>query len=284
MGQRFDLESWIMSRPPLTRAAKRWAGATIDRPAILAATLWARQQRVVRTALIEPVPCDIALYAIGQPESPECTHLGGAAWMPVGTDWPHDSEGDPTAFLGQVYFGDSLDSLDQDLPGIALQVYSKFNEEGWIEIWDEEDISLVWLTARQLRRGSWQHRPAGGAACAPVACHLFRTEDFRHIDSTTPATEDMCDPLRRLSGTKIGGLPVWIQSDDEDHPKDSRFVCSIGSMYHMPKGTRDVFVNEPDYDTTTLHQLGGAPCWGDMGIINVMRRKSGEFYAVYECC
>lgn len=285
MGQRFDLEAWMASRPPLTKSERNWAGRTIDRPKTLAATLWARRQPSVREALVNPSPCDICLYAIGQPEAPESTHLGGAAWIPSGMDRPIDDTGEPAVFLAQVYFGDSADIIASNLPGVALQIYSSLGEEPWATGWEDEgeDLILVWLTSDQLQHGEWHPHPDGRTPCAPVCCHLNRAVDFGHIESADSTERDEAEQFRVLDGTKIGGRPVWIQSSEEDHSPEDQLICAIGSMYHITARCRDVFINEPSLSPAALKKLGGSPCWGDMGIINVMRRPTGEFHTTFEC-
>lgn len=281
---RFDLDAWINDRDRYESDVERWTGDVVDRPASLGSMLGERQRFMSEgVEFLEPKLCDLAVYGFGQPEHPRATHIGGAVWMPMNTKWPKDRNGDPALFLGQVYFGDSGDVLNHKLPGVALQIFSTLGPEGWGEYWDNEDRLLIWRSKSELLRGDWMRHPKGCSPSAPLTCFMYRTCDFQRVVSKNPEIKDMALCVSELDGTKIGGIAHWIQSTHEDYGVGDTFVCSLGSMFYISDGTKDVFVNEPDLEIAKLREAGGEPCWGDMGLINVMRRPNGRFYSTFEC-
>lgn len=281
---RFDLNSWFSDHKRLQSDADRWTGDVIDRPASLLHMLQERQ-RLIKAGVEfrEPKLCDIALYGFGQPEHPRVTHISGAAWMPQNAKWPSDRNGDPAMFLGQIFLGDSIDILGHNLPGTTLQIFSTLGPDGYGEYWDNEDRILVWRNEQELLRGNWVRHPTGRSPSAPLTCYMYRTCDYKRVVSDNQDDQDAAISVSELDGTKIGGIAHWIQSTHEDYGAGDTFVCSLGSMYHISEGTQDVFVNEPELDISKLYQAGGSPCWGDMGLINVMRRPNGKLYSTFEC-
>ena len=286
--QRFDLQEWATLRGfDWTNPEDYWPGSDIDCPQTLAE--YERKRMSLRDSVRfeDPIKCDIAVYSIGEPDSGACTMLGGRPWLPTDAEWPIGTNGIPCAFLGQVYFAESADLVPPKLPGVMVQIFANLCKSGYAEYWEEEERLMIWRSADEISRGCWRSHPQGHIAAAPCCALFHRGEDYGKVTAKAeadPIELENASGYERFTGTKIGGLPSWIQSDDGDHPAEDIFVCSLGSMFHHIEGQKDVFVNMPDFDRQKVIDLGMEPCCGDMGVIGIMMRPDGSFYTTFECC
>lgn len=283
-GSRFNLDQWLREHAPEPEIIRKHSGLPIDCALTLACTLMAREQAEREgVRFTDPNPCEIAVYAFGQPDSSCCTHISGCAWIPEGENWPILPHGQPANFLGQLYFGDSIDIYEEPLPGLAVQIFCESDYDGTPSYGGESDIMLLWRSETQLARGRWVSPPEGKPLGAPLHTKLARTVDFGGFDAPRGYEGDDAEYLCALEGTKIGGHAVWIQTTDDDHPADDTFIGSIGSMFMQQGSTTDVFVNRPNLSIDELVLAGGENTLGDMGLLNLMRRPDGSFYTVFEC-
>jgi len=87
----------------------------------------------------QSVPTDVFVFGKGQPPRPECTHIGGDPFWPLGREWPTDASGKPYLFFGQINFADSKD-LVGELPGdLLLNVpYPWLNVTEPLGLWNDE--------------------------------------------------------------------------------------------------------------------------------------------------
>jgi hypothetical protein len=70
----------------------------------------------------QSIPTDVFVFGKGQPPRPDCTHIGGDPYWPLGRDWPTDESGKPYLFFSQINFTDSKD-LVGELPGDLLLIF-----------------------------------------------------------------------------------------------------------------------------------------------------------------
>ncbi|HJZ95651.1 MAG TPA: hypothetical protein VKE70_04050 [Candidatus Solibacter sp.] len=87
-----------------------------------------------------------------------------------------------------------------------------------------------------------------------------------------------------LNGTKIGGLPHWIQGGDGS---DDEFLCQLGSIqaaHQVPYP----WVNQAEslgleFDDRGIYGDGNSVVFGDMGNIYIFRDRDGIVRGEFEC-
>lgn len=184
------------------------------------------------------VPTDVFLWAIGEPEHPAMTKIGGRPYLPSTRDWPQ-LDGSLASFFGQLNFVDSRDILPVRPPGDVLLVFH--HTAPGLTPWDEAFYCLVWQDVSpdaRLHPARDSCRPAFHGVRVRVyddpltgarvrAAHAFDTPAF---DAGV------------LSATKAGGLPS--PDDGLANTTRSAFLGQMGSV--LP--TLEVpfpFVNRP---------------------------------------
>src|SRR5262249_50481578 len=87
-----------------------------------------------------------------------------------------------------------------------------------------------------------------------------------------------------LNGTKIGGLPHFIQGGDES---PGEFLCQLGSIQAAPEVPYP-WVNQAEplaleFDDTGIYGDGNSISFGDMGSIYIFRSADGVVTSLFEC-
>ena len=176
----------------------------------------------------EEVPTDVFVFGFGEPEDPSWTKVGGRPYWPADKEWPALEDGSPAYFLAQFNFADSRDLFDFELPGEVLVITTN-SEEEWI--WEEEGLSFHWLpsgiTATEELPAPLPYPEAG-----PFYGVIHRTADYPDsLKSSRKLDVSQAYNLAELNGTKIGGVPNFIQGGPETTP---RFLCALGSIQAEP--------------------------------------------------
>lgn len=223
----------------------------------------------------QEVPTDVLVFGKGEPSSPSATKVGGQPFWPEDEEWPTTDGGDPCFFLAQFNFADSVDILGQDLPELVLVLVTD-SEEDWL--WGDGELEGHWVPIDCVPDTTLRVPSVIGNA-GPFFGVRHRTADY--IDS---ATDAHAHGLAVLNGTKIGGIPCFIQSAADT---DSRFLCQLGSIQAAP----DVpypWVNQKDplslrFRGNGIYAAGNSAVFGDMGSIYLFLDEDGEVTRSFEC-
>jgi hypothetical protein len=194
-------------------------GEIITSPHDLAVVEQLRKEVFAGGAPSRSVSTDVFIFGAGEPSKRESTKVGGLPYRAAGKPWPRRPTGDPLVFVGQLCFADSKD-LVGDLPGDVLLIfvhepsYCSPLEFEWVTIGEADPL----VQAAEI--------PAAQPFIEPVFGVVHRTSDypddrdrFRH--HKMPYTLDV------LEGTKIGGVPRWIQGDESP---GGRFLGTLGPI------------------------------------------------------
>ena len=220
---------------------------------------------------IERITTDIFVFARGEPSAREITKIGGLPYWPSDRPWPQSAAEVPMTYIAQVCFADSRD-LVGDLPGDILLIFGE--QEG---IWEEDPsaIRFEWMSIDQPDLISQDDVPSSSWDIVPCYGQLFRTHDSPGSETHLQAYERSGN-LAVLEGTKIGGVPRWIQGDSQ---LPGRFLCSIGSI--AVGGNRSfpfVNVSEPPGWRTDDYVM-----WGDMGSFYIFITGNAELRWTIQC-
>jgi hypothetical protein len=291
-----EIERWI-ARYPL---AATWAQLDVERgpdfwynapsdifsPRDLALTEQMRSAVGGAAAMGPGTPVDVLLPALGEPPRREVSKISGLPYRPRGA-WPTDGAGKPLTFLGQLCLADSRDVLSgfsrEELPGDLLLIFQ-----------DDVDDGLMWSEGEGSQlHFEWQ--PLGlaeselvTAAEVPTPSVLWTPTFFERYRSTEHAEVRL--PLRyrdieiEVSGTyrasKIGGVPVWQQSEEEAEGLGRYFGClhSINPCedeYPFPN------VPQPPWGRRPYSQ--GFLMLGDVGTLYLFAKGGGEVGWLMQC-
>jgi hypothetical protein len=226
-------------------------------------------------------PTDIFVFGKGEPDDPSCTKVGGRPFWPDDRDWPTKPDGSPYHFLAQFNFADSTDIIDHDLPGKVLLLLTD-SKEDWL--WGNEGLSFHWVSAGISPAPNLKVPSAIGDS-GPFYGVIHRTADYP--DSSNAAYKlrvSQSYNLPIINGTKIGGLPHFIQSgaDDAGH-----FLCQLGSIQAAPYAPYP-WVNrrEPlglEFDNDGIYGNENCAVFGDMGSIYLFMDDDGKVSRSFEC-
>ena len=250
------------------------------------------------------VPTDVFVICKGEPPKPDCTKVGGVPYWPSNRNWPVDDAGLPLRFLAQVNFVDSKD-LHKDLPGDVLLM---FGEQG--SDWLSKPIHFEWMSAQG------RHTPIDDVTRlifpkTAFHCAIYRSADYlkaRPMADRSGVKQSYNLPL--LNGTKIGGLPHFIQGDKDLDPLPAKkrknpfnpkqtmieparpsrrgFLCQIASIQATPHVVYP-WANQAEplslnFDDTEIHGETNSIVFYDMGSIFVYRDESGKLWSEVQSC
>lgn len=247
-----------------------WAEA-ITSPYHLAVIEQYRDERAGDLKGLERVETDIFVCGKGEPKSRAVTKVGGLPYWPKNRDWPCGKDGSPLTFLAQVCFADSP-GLAGELPG---QVLAVFGDEFALDDLDADVLRFEWIELGDEKLIQRDSLPKTQLEVTPCYGAIYRTSDcpnavrrFRGIDGAKNTAV--------LQGTKIGGVPNWIQRPAR---LAGRFLCSIGSV-HPALDQPYPYLNNPrplkDEEPWLLQ-------WGDVGCLYVFIDKQGRLHATVQC-
>ena len=253
-------------------------------------------------------PTDVFVFCKGEPEKPDCTKVGGIPYWINDRDWPRNQAGKPLQFLAQFNFLDSKDLFDK-LPSDVLLM---FVDSGMYSEFDT--IYFEWL-------------PAGGAHVATTDSKrmffpktafygaIYRTADYpdsrklayeacNSWPKNLPLLDSWPKNLPLLNGTKIGGRPHFIQSDDNleavpemrrenpfrpgemmtipARPPRKGYLCQLGSI-HAHSDVKYPWANQKK-SLKGFHEIQNEDNidFVDMGSIYVSRAENGDLWNEFE--
>jgi hypothetical protein len=202
----------------------------------------------------EPNPVDLFVWAYGEPSQREVTKIGGLPYFPASRPWPQSVEGEPLEFMAQICFKDSFDICGV-LPGDVLLIFAKPNGTIFYDSVFTDDSSVFhfeWVSMGDFPLVLPTHLPPSRLNILPCYGAIYRT-------------------IEPIAGTKIGGVPSWIQ---EEVSVPGRFLFQLHSI--APESLLPYpFINVaarpvlPKTDQLQFYDswsvLGIPLCWGDLG-------------------
>jgi hypothetical protein len=239
------------------------------------------EQLAERRAVVIPpeqrVPTDLFMFSLGEAPRRELTKVGGVPYWPADRPWPTTSSGVPLTFVAQFNFLDSLD-LTGPLPGALLLVFAdgvRADEGDWYD--DPPFLQFHWMqisampliAARAVPEPAWRFKPCYGS--------IYRIYDWKiPEDAAERGIEVEPGVIDVLSGTKIGGVPDWIQDRWYD---EGRFLCQLGSIWVWPHEPYP-FLNVPE---PYQHSVDDTMMWGDVGALYIFHSPEKGIYWGIDC-
>ncbi|HEV8575102.1 MAG TPA: DUF1963 domain-containing protein [Dehalococcoidia bacterium] len=198
----------------------------------------------------ERIAADVFTMVNGEAPTREMTKIGGLPFWPSGRDWPTFITGEPMTFIGQFCFGDS-DDLVGLLPGDVLIIFGIDHDSILGE--EESAIHFSWINRGVSELISAEEQHESSWKIAPYYGQIYRTYDLTEVHQNLTRYRGS-EKLAVMEGTKIGGLPRWIQQAPQ---MPGRFLCALG-------GTDDLD-------------------WGDAGSLYVFVTEDGELHWTVQC-
>lgn len=230
------------------------------------------------------VPADVFVWADTElRDSPWLTRIGGRPWRPKGRPWPKDDHGVPLAFLGQICFVDSADTLSCELPGDVALIFGT-NHTGWISL--SEGSALEWSPLKIETPQDLSGIPWTGQLPHQYQGVLHRTVQYTDWKVAAPVFESLGyeeggNSLHSIQATSIGSyadLPQgWPLENGESliatlssfYPGGNGALCDVRSWgFEALDGE-----GRPTRMSNRLQEFG----IGDVGCIWIYRDKFGEF-------
>lgn len=218
------------------------------------------------------IATDIFVFNLGEPPQRNITKVGGLPYRHAQTPWPSLSNGVPLTFVGQFCFTDSHDIVGE-LPGEILLVFA--DEDG---LWNDEvtNIHVEWITSEITDLVCAEDIPETGWQIDACYGSIHRTYDCQGVEARFAQYQaPYLIPI--LEGTKIGGVPRWIQPP-VDLP--GRFLCALGSIDPQPYANHSFpFINVPE----PMAQSGGNYLmWGDAGSLYMSIDAVGTVFSALQ--
>ena len=215
------------------------------------------------------VPTDVVVWCSGEPAHGAVTKTGGRPYRSASSPWPTDERGKELRFIAQLSFVDSRD-LVPDLPGDVLLIFGE--DEALLE--EPGRLVFEWV-----RLGIPDLVPDVPAREDEVSCFyavLHRTSDWPDADDAIFPEDRRAESLAVWEGTKLGGVPHFIQDDESP---GGRFIAALGSI-SVPDDERFPFVNvaEPRGGSSENDLM-----IGDMGSLYLFLFPDGRVLAVSQC-
>ncbi len=281
---------------------------------------WSKEKNLKAEEIesIGEVPCDVLLWARGEPENPAATKLGGIPSWPEGVALPSEKRGfgvipSKLRFLGQFNFLDSLDVLPE-LPTGFLSVWAPPEFE-----YSPDSVKCFWLDPEKVM-------PLGGKKASSdlslFSEALFHAVLYRSADLVTEVDEDMAresaaymqaveeclkdkskpmpEPPASLSealelapsvttemwhSSKFGGLEAGSQHGSDFDPK--HFFMQLQSIQAVCDKPYP-WIGHPerlglDFSETGIHHESNEVMMGDMGELAFHLFDKGKVKTTFEC-
>jgi hypothetical protein len=230
----------------------------------------------------ERIPTDVFAFALGEPSRREATKYGGLPYRPGGETWPSNGSGEPMTFVGQICFADSRDI--EPVPRLPGDVLLVFGDAGMIRGKDP-DKTLGWLEGEPAalsfewrRLGEVEDLVAHGEApetgweIEPCYGVIHRAHDYPERCYDPFDIDDAHRSARVIGGTKIGGIPPWLQDEE---PMPGVHLCTLAPVW--PRfGEPYPFVNVEEAATPDSLYLERLMTWGNWETVYVFVDEDGS--------
>jgi hypothetical protein len=233
-------------------------GDIIEGPKEVAVIEQIRDEVRQSNRLEKRIPTDLLIFGEAEPSRPEVSKVGGAPYWPQEkpwpTKWPCPRRGpkskEPRTFIAQICFADSHDLIGST----SNDVLVIFAAGEYLQDWNDDDteaLTFEWLPLGLSDLVTIESVPKRGTISPRSRCAmLHRTVDYpsagQAFDSFNCSWQ-----LDVIEGTKIGGVPRWIQDEE---PLEGRFLCSLGSDTIMwgDMGTLYLFTDKQNRISWTI--------------------------------
>jgi hypothetical protein len=229
----------------------------------------------------KPFSTDVFVFGKGEPSRPDCTQIGGMPYWPKDRTWPRASTGRPFLFLAQFYFADSRD-LVGELPGDVLLMLVE-DLKSWT--WEAETgVRFEWLPMG-LDVCRMSESDVRATSAGPFFGAIHRTADYPEAEEEAASISVRENyNLAVLNGTKIGGLPNFIQGGVG---MGGEFLCQLGSIQAAPQVPYP-WVNQHDpldlgFKSNSIHADDNELVFVDMGCAYLFRDSRGDVKFLFEC-
>ena len=225
-------------------------------------------------------PTDVFVFGWGESPRRDGTKVGGTPYWPADRPWPSSAAGKPCLFLAQFNFADSPDLLP-DLPGDVLLLLLE-DAQGYLR--EPAQIRFEWLPLGLPTASDFNDLPSALKA-GPFYGVIRRSADYPDVTERADALDIPGGyNLPVLNGTKIGGVPHFIQAADEG---TGECLCQLGSVQaHARVPYPWVNRAEPlglEFDERGIYGRGNSAVFGDMGTIYVFRDRDGSMRSAFQC-
>jgi len=229
---------------------------------------------------------DICVAAEAPPENSPQDKFGGIPFGLRRALWPKCKDcGRSQSLLAQLTH-DAM-RLDLGRAGRVLFVYQCNHDPGMCATWEAHAGANACIIVEPEELGEG---PAALPDDEPSIENEVRVLAWIEMDDGLPASlassffssdglDSLADDIReRVTwGTRLGGVPRWIQSPDEGPGPGWRFVGQFDSSYSFlnpPKTRHDWISDDPDRWEGRTH-VGQGPNFGDGGIAYLFLHQTG---------
>ncbi|MBK7406273.1 MAG: DUF1963 domain-containing protein [Phycisphaerales bacterium] len=289
-----DIARWIARNPLAAKWARLDAEGAMDfryempsdicSPRDLALTEQFRDAAGGPDALWRGVNVDVLLPALGEPQRPEVSKVGGVPYRPR-APWPTDASGRPHLFLAQLCLADSTGALSafrrRQLPGDVLLIFCEDDDD---LIWSESSGSRLhfeWqpLGIRSADLMGANELPPRGSPWTPTYFELHRSTDHAGAAMVRHREREL-EVHGTYRSSKIGGLPAWQQGKAEAKGL-GRYFASIHSI--DPAEDEYPFPNVPTPPWGTQPCDQGFLMLGDVGTLYLFAKGGGRVGWLMQC-
>jgi hypothetical protein len=211
------------------------------------------------------IPADVFIWQRGESPHPAMTKIGGIPYRPRSSAWPHDGAGKPVRFVAQLCFADSRD-ISGDLPGDVLLIFG--DDDALLA--EPERLVFEWSSLGIPEPVFEVPQMAADEPLTPYHGLIHRTEDWPDLTDEIPAGYRCPWLLGVFEGTKIGGLPRFIQ--DEPTPV-GRFLAALGSVSATSSTAQFLNTLQPGSSSSSDLMIG------DMGSLYLFLDRHGRVRA-----
>jgi len=277
MNYEFHLNDWL-PRFPLEESFGRYEACDITGPRDICTIEWLRRGMVDQYDWGTPVPVDVFIQSMGEPEHRFATKLGGLPYRPSQLAWPRGASGRPLSFIAQFNFSNSRDIVGP-LPGDLLLVFGDHST-------DLETLHMEWQSLGDhdlIGRGDI---PAECAILAPYFGNRWRMNSHPDGVRTNDLEFPLCNGkevwsdhwILQPQANQIGRAPFFIQ--EGDNALAGQPLCTIASVVPSPEVTYPfVNVSEPISTEEMLERNRREFLIGDLGCIYIFMEPDGTLHS-----
>lgn len=184
-------------------------GQSVASPYHLAVVEQIREETGALQRVLGSVAADVFVFGRGEPARRDVTKIGGLPYWPRSRPWPRDAAGEPLTFVAQFCFADSRDIVGR-LPGDVLLLFAA--KEDLRQDVEEGALAVEWMPLGEATLMEAEEVPQGANTWEVPAFYgaIHRSRDYPGSEGHF-SRYNRPERLAVLDGTKIGGVPPWIQ-------------------------------------------------------------------------
>jgi hypothetical protein len=236
-----DIQRWI-TRFPVELVRENWrrkypkgleyqAPSDIFSPGDIAVIEQLRALLGGPSALGPGKPVDLLLPVLGEPPQRCCSKIGGLPYRRSGS-WPKGHDEKPLSFIAQICLADSRDILNgfgrSDFTEDVLLIFQDGEEVSWGENYEYgSTLVFEWqpigIPESELLRP--EDIPGHSVRWTPTYFERLRSTEHPTLPKEIDAKADQLGMSGRYWSSKIGGVPVFQQSEEEAEGLGRFFAC-----------------------------------------------------------